>query len=149
MSQLTDLFSNIATAIRSKSGDSAQIPAANFASAIAQLPTASYVTQTITATSSTSAFVTALNFPNLAGKKNFVLICGTGFDTSYNPLASGANGSANVCVLIDGICNFAIKYNSDPQESSDWELNKLAISNSGAISGMAWRITYSYTAVGW
>ena len=149
MSQLTDLFSNIANAIRSKSGDTAQIPAANFASAIAELPTASYVTQTITATSSTSAFVAALNFPNLAGKKNFVLICGNGFNTTTNPLASGVSGSANVCVLIDGICNFAITYNSDVQENSNWNLNKLAISESGVISGMSWRITYSYTAVGW
>ena len=148
MSQLTDLFSNIATAIRSKSGDSAQIPAANFASAIAQLPTASYVTQTIKAAGS-KAYVTTLDFPNLAGKKNFVLICGQGFNTTSNPLVSDGTGAASVCVLIDGICNFAIKRNSSTQENSDWNINKLTISESGVISGMSWRLGNWYTAVGW
>lgn len=148
MSQLTDLFSNIATAIRSKSGDSAQIPAANFASAIAQLPTASYVTQTIKA-SGTQAYVTTLDFTNLAGKKNFVLICGQGFNTTNNPLVSDGSGSASVCVLIDGVCNFAITRNSSTQENSNWNLNKLAISESGVISGLKWRLNNLYTAVGW
>ena len=148
MSQLTDLFSNIATAIRSKSGDSAQIPAANFASAIAQLPTASYVTQTINATGS-NAYVTTLDFPNLAGKKNFVLICGEGFNTTSNPLVSDGSGAASVCVLIDGVCNFAITRNSNVQEHYNWNLNKLAISDSGVISGLSWRFGNWYTAVGW
>lgn len=148
MSQLTDLFSNIAAAIRSKSGDSAQIPATNFASAIAGLPTASYVTQTINATGST-AYVKTLSFPNLAGKKNFVLICGQGFNTTSNPLVSDGSGAASVCVLIDGVCNFAITRNSDTQEDSNWNINKLAISDSGVVSGLTWRLGNSYTAVGW
>lgn len=148
MSQLTDLFSNIATAIRSKSGDSAQIPATNFASAIAQLPTVSYVTQTAKAVGST-ALVSTIQFPNLAGKKNFVLILGNSFDTTYNPLSSDYTGSASVCVLIDGVCNFAITKASSAQENSNWLLNKLAISDDGTISGAYWRFNSLYTAVGW
>lgn len=38
MSQLTDLFTGIANAIRAKSGDSGTIKAANFATSIAELP---------------------------------------------------------------------------------------------------------------
>lgn len=47
MSALTDLFSNIATAIREKTGSSETIQASGFPAAIATIPTGSTVTVTL------------------------------------------------------------------------------------------------------
>jgi hypothetical protein len=149
MSALTDLFTDIANAIRGKTGNSEQIAAANFAAAIGGLPIPSYVTQTITP-GGDATFANELPFTNLAGKKNFVLIYGGSFDETFNPLANDQNGSASVCVLINGVCNFAIiKGNGGIQTDNTWQQNSLAISSDGTISGSMWYSRYQYTAVGW
>ena len=68
MSALTDLFANIANAIRAKTGDTATISAANFPTAIANIQTgASVVTGTVRGD-------TTLSIPNAIGKANCVIL---------------------------------------------------------------------------
>ena len=64
MSQLTTLFSNIATAIRSKTGETGQIPAANFPAAISNISGATFGHTSITGGGQT------LRIPALVGKNN-------------------------------------------------------------------------------
>lgn len=67
MSELTTLFGNIANAIRSKSGTSEQIVAANFPTAITNIPADEVLTESVYSTGQT---VTA---PSLNGKENFIV----------------------------------------------------------------------------
>ena len=76
MSQLTDLFSGIANAIRTKSGSTESIQAANFAATISALPASK--TGTFTPTDS---FPTEVDIPDAAGLSNIVFLLG---DKSYN-----------------------------------------------------------------
>ena len=80
MSQLTDLFTDIANAIRAKSGSSETIQAANFATTIAALPTLK--TGTFTPTTDSPSEV---DIPDAVGLSNIVFLLG---DTSYNNLSS-------------------------------------------------------------
>lgn len=77
MSQLTTLFSNIATAIRSKTGETGQIPAANFPAAISNISGATFGHTSITGGGRT------LTIPALVGKNNVcVAFMGAGGETS-------------------------------------------------------------------
>ena len=68
MSALTDLFANIANAIRAKTGDTATISAANFPNAINNIPSgATVVTGTVRGG-------TTLTIPNAIGKANCVIL---------------------------------------------------------------------------
>ena len=67
MSELTTLFQNIANAIRSKGGTSEQIAAANFPTAITNIPTDEVLTESVYSTEQT---ITA---PSLNGKENFII----------------------------------------------------------------------------
>ena len=69
MSELTALFSNIASAIRAKTGNTAQISAANFPSAIANIPEGATV-----ATGSVTAANKSVTIPQAVGKENIALI---------------------------------------------------------------------------
>ena len=69
MSELTALFSNIASAIRAKTGNTAQISAANFPSAIAGIPEGATV-----ATGSITASAKSVTIPQAVGKENVALI---------------------------------------------------------------------------
>lgn len=69
MSELTSLFSNIASAIRAKTGNTAQISAANFPSAIANIPEGTTV-----ATGSIAATAKSVTIPQAVGKENIALI---------------------------------------------------------------------------
>lgn len=67
---LTEVFSGIATAIRDKDGSSTPIPAEEFATRIAAIPSGSaVVTGTFTGSGSTPA-----PFPAAVGKQNIVII---------------------------------------------------------------------------
>lgn len=67
MSELTSLFENIANAIRSKGGTSEQIAAANFPTAITNIPADEVLTESVFSNGQT---VTA---PSLNGKENFII----------------------------------------------------------------------------
>lgn len=67
MSELTTLFQNIANAIRSKGGTSEQIAAANFPTAITNIPADEVLTESVYSTGQT---VTATS---LNGKENFIV----------------------------------------------------------------------------
>ena len=79
MSALTDLFSSIASAIRTKSGSSATITAANFPTAIANIPTGA-----VTGTWSNANQTRAMNITctNAAGKQHCVIV----FNGAFAPL---------------------------------------------------------------
>lgn len=62
MSELTTLFTNIANAIRSKTGDTSAIPATNFSSAINSIPSAQIKEIT------TSGGSTSITVPGISGK---------------------------------------------------------------------------------
>lgn len=62
MSELTTLFTNIANAIRSKTGDTSAIPATNFSSAINSIPSAQIKEIT------TSGASTSITVPGISGK---------------------------------------------------------------------------------
>lgn len=62
MSELTTLFTNIANAIRSKTGDTSAIPATNFSSAINSIPSAQIKEIT------TSGSSTSITVPGISGK---------------------------------------------------------------------------------
>lgn len=63
------MFSNIASAIRAKTGNTAQISAANFPSAIANIPEGATV-----ATGSIAATNKSVTIPQAVGKENIALI---------------------------------------------------------------------------
>lgn len=67
MSELTTLFQNIANAIRSKGGTSEQISAANFPTAITNIPADEVLTESVYSTGQT---ITA---HSLNGKENFII----------------------------------------------------------------------------
>lgn len=67
MSELTTLFQNIANAIRSKGGTSEQIAAANFPTAITNIPADEVLTESVYSTGQTIT-ATSLN-----GKENFII----------------------------------------------------------------------------
>lgn len=90
MSQLTDLFTGIANAIRAKSGSSETIQAANFATTIAALP--ALKTGTFTPTVD---FPTEVDIPDAVGLSNIVFLLG---DRSYGDLS----GDIMVCGSIIG-----------------------------------------------
>ena len=79
MSALTDLFSSIASAIRTKSGSSATITASNFPTAIANIPTGA-----VTGTWSNANESRAMNITctNAVGKKHCVIV----FNGVFAPL---------------------------------------------------------------
>lgn len=62
MSELTTLFTNIANAIRSKTGNTSAIPATNFSSAINSIPSAQIKEIT------TSGGSTSITVPGISGK---------------------------------------------------------------------------------
>ena len=77
MSQLTDLFSSIANAIRGKTGSVDAIPASGFATAIAAIPAGSEVVFTQVTLNpadyaSTGKVVFSIAFPDAVGKDNIV-----------------------------------------------------------------------------
>ena len=62
MSELTTLFTNVANAIRAKTGDTSAIPATNFSSAINSIPSAQIKEIT------TSGGSTSITVPGISGK---------------------------------------------------------------------------------
>lgn len=92
MSALTDLFANIANAIRAKTGDTATISAANFPTAIANIQTgASVVTGTVRGG-------TTLTIPDAIGKANCIIL-NQGTDALTNVNITGG-GHIDVISLI-------------------------------------------------
>lgn len=71
MSALTDLFTNIANAIRDKSGETAEIPAAQFPTKIANLPSGA-ITGILSVSSSNS-----LTIPQAIGKQHICVLNST------------------------------------------------------------------------
>ena len=95
MSTLTDLFTNIANAIRDKSGESAEIPATQFPTKISGLP-AGAVTGTVTVSTAKSMVI-----PEAIGKKHICVVLST-VQTSitYNVLAQIADDGTNYGVYV-------------------------------------------------
>lgn len=82
MSTLTDLFANIANAIRAKTGDTNTISAANFPNAINNIPAgATVVTGTVRGT-------TTLTISAAIGKANCIIL-NQGSDALTNPNITG------------------------------------------------------------
>ena len=95
MSQLTDLFNNIANAIRAKTGNSAAIAAAEFPQAIAgiEAPAPVYVWGYISAPKNYTP-QSEVTIPALIGKKNAII---QGYTSVY---ASGT--TAKCLIYLDG-----------------------------------------------
>ena len=89
MSELTDLFTNIANAIRAKSGATGQIAATSFAESISNLPAGpSYVVTTEYTTHLSSS---TIKCPAIIGKENVVVYANANFTI--------ADAYSNSCVL--------------------------------------------------
>lgn len=69
MSQLTDLFSNIANAIRGKTGNADTISAADFPTAISNIPATNMISGTIAAKQTN-----VLVIPDAIGKENCIAV---------------------------------------------------------------------------
>lgn len=69
MSQLTDLFSNIANAIRGKTGNADTISAADFPTAISNIPATNMISGTITAKQTNNLVI-----PDAIGKENCIAV---------------------------------------------------------------------------
>ena len=95
MSALTDLFTNIANAIRDKSGEAVEIPAAQFPTKISGLP-AGAVTGTVTASTTKSIVI-----PEAKGKKHICVVLSTVQSAvSYTVLAQIADDSTTYGVYV-------------------------------------------------
>lgn len=103
MSALTDLFTNIANAIRDKSGETTEISAAQFPAKISGLP-AGAVTGTITASTTKSIVI-----PGAKGKKHICVVLSTvQSSVNYNVLAQIADDGTNYGVYIYAAENAAV-----------------------------------------
>lgn len=108
---LAPLFTDIANAIRSKTGETGQIPAANFPAAISQLGGAEFGHSAGTPSKNPSSSSTnnCLTITDLIGKKNVAIILDAGVSGftpyAFTVVAAGyfANGAVNysTCVAID------------------------------------------------
>lgn len=87
MAVLTDLFTQIANAIRGKTGDTATIQASQFATAIANIPSGSeiVVIKRIAIDSATRT----ITDPQLVGKNNFVIMPNVRADNVTSPMCGG------------------------------------------------------------
>lgn len=101
MSQLTDLFSGIANAIRTKNGSSETIQAANFAATIAALP--ALKTGTFTPTGD---YINEIDIADAVGLSNIAFLLGARNDyqiTGDKILSGSIIGGAGVgCRCYDG-----------------------------------------------
>lgn len=89
MSQLTELFSNIATAIREKTGNTVPIQASSFPSAIADIAGApTYIKGEKTIAGMTNA--ESLTFPELVGCDNVAVFCHSTVSASNYTFVAGA-----------------------------------------------------------
>ena len=99
MSELTTLFTNIAAAIREKGGTTAQIQAAQFPTAIANLPSGGGTIVTGKVTNTTGASISnpaALTVPQLVGCENAIII----WDGTYGLGSPGVSGKSYMALMI-------------------------------------------------
>lgn len=82
MSALTDLFTNIANAIRAKSGDTAAIPATQFATAISELDGGAHVVNNYNGLVSYGSTPATFNVPQAIGCNNLIIV---GRGNTQNP----------------------------------------------------------------
>ena len=105
MSQLTDLFSSIANAIRGKTGGSAAIPANGFAAAIAAIPAGSEVVFTQVTLNpadyaSTGRIIFSITFPEAVGKDNIVAFIAQ--TDGYQPLGGTSRSNIPILAVVNG-----------------------------------------------
>ena len=125
MSALTDLFTSIANAIRNKSGETAEIPAAQFPTKISGLP-AGAVTGTITASKAKSMVISGA-----IGKKHICVV--------NSPAENAITFRVLAQIAEDGSTNGVYVYNAS---------SKPIIKNSGFSPGLWVASTGTITAVG-
>ena len=128
MSQLTDLFSGIANAIRTKSGSTGAIQAADFATAIGNIPNGVDIVLIDVLTNG----YWGLSIPSAIGKENIFII-------PYNASgwsSSGTHQGQTYIAVVDGVKYLGHYSGSrgNPNEAGIISFNNLWNSTTGKIS---------------
>jgi hypothetical protein len=131
MSALTDLFAQIADAIRTKGGTSEQITASNFPTAISNISGAIHGTQNFTGNPAT------ITIPEAAGKENLLMV--------LSPIADAgqpSNYHTYGIIVLNGVASSAMEIKTVAQNGgpTTWDsaTGTIALTNSACSGPWNW-----------